>query len=178
MGLQRKFLTDISYEVGLLYYYYPGGEANVPAHTSYNTLESYVSLEYKKLELKISVTLTDYFGVNSSNPPLNRETHRFDRPNGHSYGSPYIEINYEHPVYPKWKVAGHIGYQGVVNYSHLSYIDWLLSVTREFEWFEVVLTYVQTNAQKDYYNIPDHAFHPHRVSLGGPGVVIAVDRTF
>jgi hypothetical protein len=87
-------------------------------------------------------------------------------------------VNYEYSFSSKWKAAYHVGYQAVVNYPQLNYLDWLVSLTRVFEWFEVTVTYVQTNARKAFYNIPDHSFRPKRVDLGGPGVVLAIDKTF
>lgn len=172
------FQTKAIYNIGFLYYYYPGGKARVPANTRYDTLEYYFAVEYKKLEFKLSLTVTDYFANNSSNPPMNWNKLKPVRPNGSSFGSPYLEINYEYPFYPKWKVAFHIGYQGVINYPQLNYVDWLVNLTREFEWFEVTLSYIQTNARKAFYRILNHAYHPHRVDLGGPTVVVAVDKTF
>lgn len=178
-GFKHKlFKTEAEYDIGFLYYYYPGGRALVRANTSYDTVEYYVSIMYKKFEIKLSLTITDYFANNSSNPPMNWDTGRPIRPNGSSFGSPYLEANYEYSFYPKWKANFHIGYQGVVNYPQLSYLDWLAGLTREFEWFEITLTYVQTNARRAFYNVPDNSFHPKRKDLGGPGVVLGVDRTF
>jgi uncharacterized protein (TIGR02001 family) len=172
------FHTKAEYDVGFLYYYYPGGKAHVRSNTSYDTVEYYIAWSYKKFEIKLSLTITDYIAVNSSNPPINLDTGRTVPPNGHSFGSPYIEANYEYPFYPKWKALFHLGYQGVTNYPQLNFLDGLIGLTREFEWFEITLAYVQTNARKAFYNIPDNSFRPRRVNLGGPGVVLGINRTF
>lgn len=172
------FQPSFTYDFGILYYYYPGGQAHVPANTSYDTVEYYLSFVYKGFELKLSQTVTDFFANNSSNPPMNWNKDRPVRPNGHSFGSPYLEANFEWPFYEKWKANFHLAYQGVINYPQLSYIDWFASLTRTFDWFDISLTYVQTNAEKAFYNVPNHAYHPKRVNLGGPAVFAGIVHNF
>ncbi len=172
------FDSKANYDIGFLYYYYPGGRAKVPANTRYDTLEYYISANYKGLEVKLSLTLTDYFADTSSNPPQNWDKNRFSRPSGSSYGSAYLETNLDVDLCPKLKASFHLGYQKVTNYSRLNYLDWLVSLTREFEWFEVNITYVATNANKTFYKVPDNSFKPHRVNLGGAGITVGIDRTF
>jgi uncharacterized protein (TIGR02001 family) len=117
LGFKHKlFHSEADYDVGFLYYYYPGGSAPVPAETSYNFLEYYMGITYKGFEIKLSLTLTDYSGINSDNPPMNWNTGRTLPPNGHSFGSPYFEINYEWAFRKKWKATFHVAYQGVTNY--------------------------------------------------------------
>ena len=179
IGRKHLFLNDkATYDIGFVYYSYPGGVALNRANPRYNSLEYFVSIEYQKLELKVSVMLTDFFGINSSNPPFNWNTKRILPPNGHSYGSPYLEINYQHSLYGKWNIGLHGGYQGVFNYPELAYFDWFLNINREFEWFQIFLSYVQTNAKKAFYKVPNHAYKPHRIDLGGAGAVFTVQKTF
>lgn len=172
------FQPSFTYDVGFLYYYYPGGKAPVPSNTTYDTLEYYLAFAYKGFELKLSQTVTDFFADTSSNPPMNWNKRRPVRPNGHSFGSPYLEANLEWPFYTKWRANFHLGYQGVVNYPQLSYIDWSASLTRTFDWFDISLSYVQTNARKAFYNVPDHAYHPKRIFLGGPTAVAGITHNF
>lgn len=174
----RLFRTKAKYDIGFLYYYYPGGKAPIPANTRYNTLEYYISVNYKGFEIKLSQGLTDFFGVNSDNPPMNWDKGHPIPPNGPTYGSAYLEANLDVSLCPKWKISFHLGYQNVVNYSQLNYLDWLINLTRQFKWFEVTLAYVDTNARKAFYDVPDHAFKPKRINLGGPGVILGVDRSF
>jgi uncharacterized protein (TIGR02001 family) len=179
IGIKHSlFDSKAEYDIGFLYYYYSRGRAPVRANTSYGTLEYYVSVTYKDFQIKLSETLTDYFGVNSSNPPLNWDIVRPIKPNGNSYGSLYLEANYEFSVNAKTKLDFHIGYQTITHYSQLNYLDWLVMLTREFEWFNFTLTYVSTNANKTFYNVRDHSFHPKRKDLGGPTIVLGVYRTY
>lgn len=179
LGFKHQlFKSDFNYDVGFLYYFYPGGKSKVPSNTRYDTVEYYIALDYKELELKLSLTLTDFFGNNSSNPPTNWDTGRRVSPNGHSYGSPYLEANYEWAFHRRWKANFHLGYQGVVNYPELGYVDWFITVSRSFKWFDVSLAYVQATSRDAFYKVPNNAYHPHRVNLGGPTAVLGVARSF
>jgi uncharacterized protein (TIGR02001 family) len=175
---QRVANTAFKYDIGFEYYWYPGGEARVPKRIKYNTVEYYVGITYKNFGIKITQTLTDYFGFNSDNPPINWDKKRTLRPNGHSYFSPYLEANYAWTINTKWSASCHIAYQGMTNYPDLGYIDWNVVVTRKFDWFTLSLAYIQTNAKKAFYNVPDNAFKPHRKWLAGPTAVLSVYHTF
>lgn len=149
----------------------------------YNTIEYYVGIEYKGFEIKLSQTLTDYFGVNSHNPPTNwkKGLPGFPtRPNGHSRGSFYIEGNYEWSPkrWPKFTGIAHLGYQTVTNYSELNYLDWQVGMTYKFDWFDFSLSYIATNAKKDFYKVPDNGFNPKKRNLGGPTVVAGITKSF
>ena len=60
-GYKGSFADDFSYDVGLLYYYYPG-TAN-PGVTKADTLEGYVGVGWKWLSAKVSYNFKDYFGA-------------------------------------------------------------------------------------------------------------------
>lgn len=179
VGFEHRLArTDLQYDGGFLFYYYPGGEAFVPARVSYNAVEYYIGLRYKAFNVKFYQTITDYFGVNSENPPFNWEKRMLSRPNGHSVGSPYIEANLEWSFFPKWIANLHIGYQAIINYPQLNYFDWMAALTYKFDWFDVSLSYIATNAKHAYYDIPDAAFNPSIRRLGAPSIVVGVTRTF
>lgn len=171
-------LSDLVSNVGLIYYYYPGGQTHDQYHTRYITLEVYVELAYKWLSIKYSQSITDYFGVGSHNPPFNWDKNRADHGHGSSQGSSYIEANVTYKVREKLTLLIHGGHVTVANYGRLSYTDWRATLTREYDWFNVFITYVGTNANKDYYNVPDNQFHPRKKELGVQGVVFGVIKTF
>lgn len=174
----QLFKSSIQYDTGFLVYYYPNGKSHVPGNTPYNTLEYYISFKYKGFEIKISQTLTDYFGINSSNPPLDWNNHTLLKPNGHSYSSIYLEANYEFSPFSKFTIDFHVGYQTVTHYSQMNYVDWLVMLTYEFQWFNFTLSYVDTNASKAFYNVPDHSYNTTRKNLGGSTIILGVYRTF
>lgn len=191
-GYKGKFFPcsapDFTYNVGLIYYYYPGGKTKSPDSVRYNTGEFYVELAYKWFTVKYWQTLTDYFGINSDNPPTNYNDHERDHSNGSSKGSMYIEVNFTLDLLEKvcfrCLEAGklnlylHAGHQTVRHYEHLSYTDWRITLTQRFDWFNVFVSYVGTNAKHDYYDVPDNAYHPKKRHLGAQGVVFGVIRTF
>jgi uncharacterized protein (TIGR02001 family) len=181
-------LPDLIYNVGVLYYYYPGGKASVSSYVPYNTAEWYIELAYKWLSVKYWQSFTNYFGVESDNPPFNWEKNRPDRPNGSSKGSSYIEANATFDLLDqvcfrnfqggKLNLLVHIGHVTVRHYEHLSYTDWRATLTQEFVWFNLFATYIGTNAKKAYFNVPDNSYHPKKRHLGVQGFVIGVLKTF
>jgi uncharacterized protein (TIGR02001 family) len=179
---------DFAYNIGVIYYYYPGGRAHVPHNVRYNTCEYFIELSYKWLSMKFWQALTDYFGVNSDNPPFNWEKHRYDHSNGSSRFSTYIEANATFELREKfcWRCLHggkltlllHVGHVTVRHYEQESYTDWRATLTQEFDWFNVFLSYVGTNARHAYFDIPDNEYHPKKYSLGAQGVVVGVIRSF
>lgn len=179
LGYSHQFFkTPLHYDIGFVYYYYPGGKADVPANTRFDSVEYFVSINYKGFEIKLYQTLTDFFGNNASNPPTNYDKDRPVRPNGHSYRSPYLEANLEWHFHIKWRANFHLGHQGVTNYPQLNYLDWSASLTRTFDWFDISVSYVETTARKAFYTIPNHAFHPKRIYLGGATFVAGITHKF
>lgn len=179
LGIQQRVEnTPLSCEIGLVYYYYPGGKTFLPRQVSYDTLEYYIGLKYKIFELKLFQDITDFYGTNSHSPPFNWHKMAFARPNGHSRGSTYLEATFQWSPYSKWTTSLQLGYQIVVNYSELNYFYWQVGVTREFAWVEASLYYVDTTGRSAFYDVLDHAFHPSNRRIAGPGVYLAVTRKF
>lgn len=181
-------LPDLTYNLGALFYFYPGGKTHARRSSHYNTLEYYLELTYKWLSVKYWQTLTNYFGINSDNPPFNWQKDRSDRPNGNSRWSVYIEGNATFDLLKethygclkggKLTLLVHVGHQTVTHYEHLSYTDWRATLTQEFDWVNVFITYVGTNAKHAYFDVPDDAFHPDFRHLGAQGFVVGVIKTF
>lgn len=183
------FIPDVSYNLGFIYYYYPGGKVKNIQNTRYNTAEYYIELTYKWFSLKFWQSITNYFGIDSDNTPFNWSKKISDRTHGSSRGSIYVEANANFDLcektffYPcieagKLSLLLHIGHQNVHHYNHLSYTDWRVTLTQEFPWFNIFATYVGTNANPDYYDVADNAFNPRRKHLGAQGVVVGITKTF
>lgn len=181
-------MSDFAYNLGIIYYYYPGGKALNPQNTRYNTAELYLELSYKWLSVKYSQSLTNYFGINSDNTPFDWDAGLADSPNGNSRGSIYIEANLTVDLIEKvccdcfqvgkLNLLVHTGHQTVRHYGHLSYTDWKATLTQELDWFNIFITYVGTNAKHAYFDVPDNAFHPKKRNLGASGVLTGVIKTF
>ncbi|WP_068471151.1 TorF family putative porin [Candidatus Protochlamydia phocaeensis] len=181
-------IPDLAFNVGLIYYYYPGGKTFSADSVHYNTGELYVELTYKWISVKYWQALTNYFGICSDNPPFNWKKNHASRPNGSSRGSNYIEANLtfnllEKVCYPyleggKLFLLVHVGHQTVRNYEQLSYTDWRATLTQEFAWLNVFISYVGTNARHAYFDVPDHSYHPKKRHLGAQEVIVGAIRTF
>lgn len=181
-------IPELTCNVGLIYYYYPGGKAHVKQNVRYDTAEWYLELTYKWLSIKFSQSLTNYFGINSNDPPFNWKRNHIAHKNGNSRYSGYIEANAIFEIYEKlcWhflkggklNLLLHIGHVHVRNYNELSYTEWRAALTQEFDWFNILLTYVGTNAQHPYYDVPDNGFHSRKHELGAQGIVLSVIKNF
>lgn len=179
---------DFAYDFGIIYYYYPGGQAQIPQNNRYDTAEIYLKLHYKWLAIKYFQTLTNYAGINSNNTSFNWNTNLYDPPNGNSRGSNYIEANLTFDIFEKVYFgcyeAGklsflvHAGHQVIRHYENLSYTDWKAALIQEFDWFNVFIVYVGTNAKHAYYDVSDNAFNPKKRGVGTQGVVLGTIRTF
>lgn len=182
--------SGFSYNIGLIYYYFPGGETNLPNSVRYNTGEINVEWTYKWLCVKYSQAFTNYFGTCSDDPPFDWEKNRADRSNGSSIGSNYIEASAKFDLYKenslpyfsfklgKLTLFLHVGHLMVRHYGQLSYTDWQAMLVQEFEWLNVFMSYVGTNARHAFYDVPDHASHPKNRHLGAQGVILGVKRIF
>lgn len=133
-GGYKGKLGDLSYDVGALYYWYPG---KYPAgFTNPNTFEIYGALTWQQFTFKYSHGLSDTFGYTDSK------------------GSGYLDVtgNFELPA--GFNLVAHLGHQmipasGTANRSRsdCSYSDWKLGVTTDAVGFTFGLAYVDTNAK-------------------------------
>lgn len=113
--------SDFGYDVGLLYYYYPGTHiaAVAPGTVKADTLELYGALSWKWLSAKYSYSIDNKtFGVPNSD------------------GSWYLDLSATFPVTDKLNLVAHYGKQkfegstaGVSNDSFASYEDWKIGAT-------------------------------------------------
>ena len=146
---------SISYDVGGLYYYYPGTYPS--GFNSPDTLEIYGGIGWQGLGLKVSYAATDLFGFDESD------------------GSTYIDLSYETEL-AGYTVGAHVGNQQIPSTdgrssSECSYTDWSVSGARSFGGFDFTLAYVDTNAKDCYTN----AFNK---DLGKGTVTLSVGKSF
>lgn len=184
----RLLVPDLAYDIGFIYYDYPGGRADNRHNVRYNTLEYYIGINYQWFSVKFWQALTDYFGVNSDNPPFNWRKNCVERRSGSSRYSTYIEANAAFDLWQKlsWrclragklKLLFHLGHVTVRNNEDLSYTDWRVTLTQEFEWLNIFLSYLGTDAKKAYYDIPDHSYRPRKRSIGGQEILVGASRSF
>jgi uncharacterized protein (TIGR02001 family) len=142
-GYKGSLPADFGYDLGVLYYYYPG---SYPGHgyTKPDTLELYAALSWKFLSLKYS-----YSADNKT----------FGFPN--SRGSDYIDLtaNYDiiekvNDIIGKVTLTGHVGHQTFKHSGDFNYTDWKVGASTEVYGVTVGVYYTDTNARQELYTNP------------------------
>ena len=157
--------SDFGYDVGLLYYYYPGTVA--PGLVKADTLELYGAVSWKWLSAKYSYSLDNKtFGVPNSD------------------GTWYLDLSANFPVNDKFSIQAHYGIQefngstpaGVSNDSFASYKDWKIGATYTLpKDFTIGAFYTDTDmstTQKAFYTTPAGRF------LGKDTFTVFISKTF
>jgi uncharacterized protein (TIGR02001 family) len=137
--------SDFSYDVGTIYYYYPG--ERLSGVVSADTWEAYAALNWKWLGAKVSYNFDDYFGAR----PTGEKT------DGTLYWDLYANI-------PLGESGVTIGlHYGILDVSHdasgdfeASYEDWRAGLAYTvpeglFKGFEVGAYYTGNNAKRGFY---------------------------
>ena len=115
-GGYRGAVKEVSYDVGLLQYVYPGTPAGGYARAE--TTEVYGSLGYKWVTAKLSVAVSDKVFANRN-----------------ASGTYYADITANYPVTDTITVTAHVGrqeYSGSGNDLY-SYTDWKLGASKGFD---------------------------------------------
>ena len=160
-GFRGPLYGDLGYDVGLLYYYYPGTYPG-NGYTKPNTLEGYVGLTWKFLSLKYSYSFDDKtFGFPDSR------------------GSDYIDLtaNYDvidkvNDVIGKVTLTGHVGHQRYKHFDDYSYTDWKVGASTEVYGVTAGLFVTGTDARDDLYT------NPFGKNIADTRVVAFVQKTF
>ena len=144
-GYKGTFADDWTYDVGLLYYYYPG-TAN-PGVTKADTLEGYVGIGWKWLSAKVSYNFNDYFGAR----PIGEDTD----------GTCYFDLSAAYPLGDSGaSLVAHYGILDVKNdgtgSGEVSYEDWKLGLAYTIpdgfmKGVEVGAYYSGNNAKEGFY---------------------------
>jgi uncharacterized protein (TIGR02001 family) len=145
-GYKGSLPADFGYDLGLLYYWYPG-HYPVPGTVKPNTTELYAALTWKFLSLKYSYSVNNKtFGVPDSR------------------GSSYLDLTASYDVIEKVNDAigkvtlfGHLGHQWYTGNTNgasndvLNYGDWKVGASTEIYGLTVGIYGTGTNAQDAPY---------------------------
>lgn len=135
-GYRGGFAGDFTYDVGALYYFYPGDTQSANSFKSTNSTEAYASLGWKFITVKYSYALSSYlFGWEGTGYDDQK-----------TKGSGYLDVSANYDLGGGWGVNGHVGHQTIKHNSGASYTDWKLGVTKDVGFGVVGLTYTDTNA--------------------------------
>ena len=139
-GYRGQFSDAVSYDVGALYYWYPGDFPS--GFNSADTLELYAGIsvaasEKVSLGAKYSYAATDLFGYVDSD------------------GSGYLDLSANVSVGKGVTIGAHAGKQWIEGNGAFEYTDWKLGVTKAFDnGISVGLAYTGTDADDALYTNP------------------------
>lgn len=139
-GYRGKFSDAVSYDVGALYYWYPGDFPS--GFNSADTLEVYAGItvaasDKVSLGAKYSLSTTDLFGYADSD------------------GSGYLDLSANFSVGAGVTINTHAGKQWIEGNAAFEYTDWKLGATKAFDnGFSVALAYTGTDADDALYTNP------------------------
>jgi len=148
-GGWKKSWGDFGLDVGLIYYYYPGSDANRTQGTqitnpraggatftgTVDNKEFYIGGSWKFLSLKYYHSIDDYFSQ-----PGTKNSH-------------YLDLSANYDLGNGWGVNGHIGsfklkgWNTGTDLTNANYTDWKLGVTKDFSGWVLGATYIDTNAK-------------------------------
>jgi uncharacterized protein (TIGR02001 family) len=140
----------ISYDVGLLQYWYVSNNLTPNA----NTLEVYGAATYGAYTAKYSHSLTNLFGT------------------GNSKGSGYLDLSATFDLGNGWGVVPHLGHQRVANNGNFSYTDVALTVTKEAYGLVFSGMLVGTDTSKALFTNANGKY------LGKTAIVLGVKKNF
>jgi uncharacterized protein (TIGR02001 family) len=140
----------ISYDVGLLQYWYVNNNLSPNA----NTLELYAAGTYGAYTAKYSHSLSNLFGFTNSS------------------GSGYLDLSATFDLGNGWGIVPHIGRQRISNNGTFSYTDASLTVTKEAYGLVFSGMLVGTDTTKALYTNPNGKY------LGKTAIVLGVKKNF
>lgn len=165
-GYKFEPVKDVTADIGVLYYFYPGASIGATGE-KYNNTEIYFGGSYKWFSAKYSYNVSDFFGLNT----------RSGGANGDSKGSGYLDLNATFEIAEKTNLGLHVGKQWVKNYGALNYTDYKVSLSRDFGFATLGAAIVGTDANRVAY--------PNVVNAAGKSkdvtdttLVLSITKTF
>lgn len=126
VGYRGSFSDSVSFDVGVLYYGYPGSYPG--GFNKADTTELYAGISAGVFSLKYSYALTDLFGIDDSE------------------GSSYLEAGIDYGFAETWSVGAHVGKQFISGDFGEDYIDWSVGISKALPGdFSIDLKYVDTD---------------------------------
>lgn len=178
-GWRFEPMKDLTADIGVLHYYYPGAKLNsapaTPSGQTYDNTEIYFGLTQGPFNAKLSYAVTDYFGLNSQTAGYAYWSALPAR--GDSKGTTYLDLNYNPDLGNGLTLGLHLGHTAVRNYDELSYTDYKLSLSKDVGGFLVTGALIATNADSAYYQAGNSAGTDAR-KLGNTTLVLSVGKTF
>ena len=147
----------LGYDVGVLYYYYPG--SNLAGVGTIDNLEVYAGVSWKFLSLKYFHAVSDFFGAPNTD------------------GSNYIDLTATFDLGQGWGVNGHVGHQKVKNASALDYTDYKIGITKDVSGWVFGASFIDTDADSAVYTFTNASSGTTK-NVGDSTLVLSVSKTF
>lgn len=185
-GYKFEVAKDLTLDLGVLFYLYPGAHYNNATKTKYDNTELYIAAAYKWFSAKYSVTTSDFFGVNKDTYGSTCQDARtgnaadcFATDPGNSKGSGYLDLAANFEVADKLTLGLHVGHQSVKNYSKLGYSDYKVSLTKDINGYLLGAAVIGTNAAKGWYTVSEAGTGATGYKkVSEPTLVLSVSRSF
>lgn len=134
-GYRGSFSDTVSYDVGAIYYWYPGSFPS--GFNSADTTEVYFGITAGIFGLKYSYAVSDLFGYVDSD------------------GSGYLDGSVNWGFADTWTLNLHAGKQWIENNEDFEYVDWKIGATKAFaNGFSISAAYVDTDVDTALYTNP------------------------
>jgi len=155
-GKRGEIVSGISYDLGLIRYYYPSNALAVSA----NTTEAYVQFGYGPAYIKYSQALTNFIGWAAG-----------------SQGSNYIDVGANVDLVDGYILNLHAGSQVVKALPAANYTDWKVGVTKDFGFAVASVAVVGTNALNDVEGVGGYNFGSKGFT-GKTGGLVSLTKSF
>lgn len=131
-------LSDFGYDIGYLYYFYPGSGAADAVKIKNG--EVYLGGSYGPVSAKVFYATTNFFSLGEGTPYK-------------TSGSYYLDLTGNFPIAEGWVVNAHVGYQDIKNGKKVGLIedsafDYKLGVTYDWNGWALGAAFVGTSEEK------------------------------
>jgi len=157
--------TTVGYDVGYLYYYYPGVADGGPTPDGPDNGELYLGLSYGNLSGKISYSTTDYFGVKG------------DR-NADTDGTLYYQAAYTYPVSDVLSLSAGLGHTDVAKSSALDYSDYFVGASYKFAGVDLGAKVISTSGKGVAGDLPVRNSRGRLEKVADTTLVLSVSKAF
>jgi uncharacterized protein (TIGR02001 family) len=159
-GGYRWSVGEVSFDIGNLYYYYPGSVKNADGN-KVNTNEVYVGIGYGPLTFKTSYSTSDYFGIDKSD------------------GTLYYDLSGAFALSDGLTLKAHVGYVDVAGRNGFTGTDYKIGLAKDIGGFVFGIDYVGTSGDlKDLAEDIQVDGSGKTEDLGKGGLVLSISKTF
>ena len=146
----------LGYDVGVLYYYYPGSD--LAGVGTIDNLEVYAGVSWKFLSLKYFHAVSDFFGAPNTD------------------GSNYIDLTANYDLGQGWGINGHVGHQKVKGLANADYTDYKIGVTKDVSGWVFGASFIDTDAEDAAWTYANAT--GKSMNIGDSTLVLSVSKTF